>query len=264
MKRILAIIVLLGCIFLIHIGAQANDHNRSYPQEAYDQALSDAGREGKLILLDFTAKWCTPCRWMKQTTFKDPVLSKYLTERYIVVNIDIDDFEGYTLKEKYDIKLLPTFIILNSQGGLLTRIEESMGATKMYALCKSYDTELNTIAHPQGRPKNIPETANRPFIEQPSKTNTPPTTQEASNTEPSTSMPATSGHYQLQLGVFNDFKNARKLADKVFNLFTENIEIKRLEGKYKVLLGYFETREEAEIRKASLEKQHFESIIIRI
>ncbi len=266
-KRNLIITLSFGILFLIHMSAQANDHIRSYPQEAYDQAIDEARSEGKLILLDFTAKWCTPCRWMKNTTFKDPTLTKYLSERYIVVNIDIDDFEGYTLKEKYRVKLLPTFIILNSEGQQMAKMEESMGATKMYNICKSYDNGHGPEKHP--RPQALP--IKEPVLSASSTRSTPapeqPTKQKHGPKKSAPSKRAEvnpESHYQLQLGVFNDFKNASKLADKVFEYFTENVEIKNINGHFKVLLGYFESKEEAEAKKEALKAKSFESIIIQI
>lgn len=116
---------------------------------SFTSAKIKAAEEGKLFFLDFTASWCTPCRWMEETTFTDPTLAAYVKENYVALQVDIDDFDGYALKQKYNIQILPSLLIFNSQGALLAQYEESLSPKNMLAILKRYDEPSNrVVSHP--------------------------------------------------------------------------------------------------------------------
>ena len=102
-----------------------------------------AASEGKLYFIYFTADWCMPCQWMEKNTFKDKQLSSYVNHYYLPYKVDIDDVEGSTYKEKYEIVSLPSFLIFDSKGNLLDRFEESLSASKMLLILQSYNKPQN-------------------------------------------------------------------------------------------------------------------------
>jgi hypothetical protein len=62
---------------------------------------------------------------------------------YVPVRINIETFDGYDLKAQYNVKLLPTIIVLNSKGKQVARFEESMSASKLNEILAKYDTKKN-------------------------------------------------------------------------------------------------------------------------
>src|SRR3990167_1897558 len=80
-----------------------------------------AQSQGKPVMLDFYADWCTSCKIMEATTFNEPALKQALT-RFVVIKVDITHntpAEQALLKE-YNVIAPPTFIFINSQGQEVT------------------------------------------------------------------------------------------------------------------------------------------------
>ncbi|MDZ7877484.1 MAG: thioredoxin family protein [Saprospiraceae bacterium] len=106
-------------------------------------AIDRAAAEGKLVFLDFWADYCSPCKLMEKYTFTDPSVIQRMNGSYVPVRINIETFDGYDLKAQYNVKLLPTIIVLNSKGKQVARFEESMSASKLNEILTKYDTKQN-------------------------------------------------------------------------------------------------------------------------
>ena len=115
----------------------------NFIQDNVRVAIDRAAAEGKLVFLDFWADYCSPCQLMEKYTFTDPSVIDKMNSSYVPVRINIETFDGYDLKAQYNVKLLPTIIVLNSKGQLVARFEESMSGSKLTAILTKYDTKKN-------------------------------------------------------------------------------------------------------------------------
>jgi hypothetical protein len=55
-----------------------------------DAAFAQARAEHKFVLLDLEAVWCHWCHVMDDVTYRDPVVTRLLNERYVLVKVDQD------------------------------------------------------------------------------------------------------------------------------------------------------------------------------
>jgi len=80
-------------------------------------AAKAAKKSGKPILLDFTAKWCGPCKKMdREFWVREDVIE--LSKKVIFVKIDSDN--NIELKKKYGVRGIPNVTITDSWGLKLT------------------------------------------------------------------------------------------------------------------------------------------------
>jgi thioredoxin:protein disulfide reductase len=91
----------------------------------------EAGRakaqaEGKPVLIDFGATWCAACKELEHETFPASSVRKE-AQRFVAIRVDASDDENAEtarLTKKYDVKGLPTVIMLDKDGKEVTRFTE--------------------------------------------------------------------------------------------------------------------------------------------
>lgn len=101
-------------------------------------ARSKASAEGKPMLIDFGASWCTACKELEHQTFPDPSVRSE-AQRFVALRVDATDDEDQAvnkLKDKYKVVGLPTVIMLDKNGKEVVRFNEFVKADKFYAAMK--------------------------------------------------------------------------------------------------------------------------------
>ncbi|MNJ99819.1 Thiol:disulfide interchange protein DsbD precursor [compost metagenome] len=81
------------------------------------QALEDAAKNRKPVIIDFWAEWCAACHELEQKTFTDPRV-RAMAANYVLLKFDAtsESSELKALKKKYNIQGLPTVVFINKNG----------------------------------------------------------------------------------------------------------------------------------------------------
>ena len=104
-------------------------------------ALTLARAEGRPVILDFWAEWCTACKELDRTAWADPKVREQAA-RFITVKVDgTDDTPAFqALTEKYGIVGMPTVVLIDGHGRELpARITGSISADEMVEWLSAVD-----------------------------------------------------------------------------------------------------------------------------
>lgn len=81
-----------------------------------EQASAKAKAEKKLIFLDCFTQWCGPCKKMARDVFPQETVGKYMNDKFVNLQIDMESEYGEPLAKKLQISAYPTFVIFNADG----------------------------------------------------------------------------------------------------------------------------------------------------
>jgi thioredoxin-like negative regulator of GroEL len=93
-----------------YLKGKVNKHG--FIEDDFNKALELAKKQKKLVLIDFSARWCPGCLRLENETF-DTKLFKALTKDFVKLKIDVDRFENIVLSDKFKIKGIPTLLVVN-------------------------------------------------------------------------------------------------------------------------------------------------------
>ncbi len=84
----------------------------------YEDILTQAREQDKLLFIDFETTWCGPCRTMDQYVYTADVTVEAFKN---ILAVKIDGDENRDLVKKYDVKAYPTMIILSPKGKIIAK-----------------------------------------------------------------------------------------------------------------------------------------------
>jgi len=102
----------------------------------YEKAIEKAKADKKIVMIDFYADWCGPCKQLDAKTFSDEKVQKLLTGKAIAIKINVDD--NKKLAGEYKIDAIPCIVFLDGDGKEVGRLVGFRGADKFLKDVKEF------------------------------------------------------------------------------------------------------------------------------
>ncbi|KAL0557922.1 hypothetical protein IC582_006479 [Cucumis melo] len=107
-----------------------------HKQSEWDALLAKAKESGKLVVVDFTASWCGPCRTIA------PYFSELAKNHPGVMFLKVDVDELNAIASEWKINAMPTFVFV--KGG--ETLHKIVGADRAALLKKIEELKTSTAA----------------------------------------------------------------------------------------------------------------------
>jgi len=99
---------------------------------SFDDALAKARADGKLVLVDVYADWCTWCTKMDEDVFTDARVQAALRD-FVPIKVNADKGGGRAVVSRYRVEGLPAFLVVNGDGELVGRVDGYVPAAAFLA-----------------------------------------------------------------------------------------------------------------------------------
>lgn len=233
------------------------------PGLSYLRAKQHAETHQMKYVLYFKADWCAPCQWIEESTLSDETVKASMDQMFVMVPLDIDEFEGYALKEYFQVYSLPTFLVFNHTHELVNRKEGSISASGFLDMVAN-DRVIQQAENAKEQPLvtlNAKPAPNASAHSRPSSqlSDTP------TSSAPEAVFNAVS-KYGVQLGAFSSFENAKAVQDRARQFTSESVDITTITNSnniiiYKVFAGRLDTEDQARQLQHTLSKYGIDGFV---
>ena len=152
-KKVFFTTIFLALFSLCYAWAATSENTKKIVWTDYEKGVSMAKQQDKKVFLYFHADWCTYCKKMELTTFKDQGIIDYLNENFIAITVDSD--KEKKIASRFGVRGLPTTWFLKSDMDKLSSMPGYIDSNRLLTILKFINTESYEKMSYQDFKKNL-------------------------------------------------------------------------------------------------------------
>lgn len=230
----------------IHSMSMDDEVNGDVFRAEFSEVREEARKSGKHYVTYFYASWCKPCQWMDANVFNDQEVISYLSNNLLSAKVDIDGFEGHGLKNLFNVDVMPTFLVFNSEGRIVKRVETTLDKHEFLSMLKS-------VLEPK-----------RVIVQQPAS---PVVSSRPTHYEKTVVTENSVEKYRLQAGIFKQKENMTNYAGKLSRMTSDMVDVREIERNgeqmYRIVIGGYSTLEDALAAQKHFKSKKIDTILFK-
>lgn len=137
----------IGIIMLMLVAGHAMGQNREIRFETggFQEALTKARQEQKMVFMDCYTSWCGPCKLLAKNVFTQDSVADFFNTHFVNFSIDMEKGEGKELQAKYQIEAYPTLLLIGEDGSEVFRSVGGCSAEQLMSRFRAAMNPENTL-----------------------------------------------------------------------------------------------------------------------
>jgi len=146
MKNLILILAIVLCTSI-----SMNAQSTNFYSGSFDSMQKRAEVSNKPYIVYFTASWCLPCQKMEIESFKNSEVASLLNSKFMSIKMNEGEEISKELAAEYNVGGYPTFIIFDSMGEPMGRIDGYQTKDRFCTELKSYAQKLTKTGYTEFR-----------------------------------------------------------------------------------------------------------------
>jgi len=138
MHRAIYMLILMICTATI---ATASYKEVSFTSASLSEAKKAMIETGQYTLIYFTADWCLPCQVLQESHFRDERVIDYINKGFVSIKADYSETSDIEWYDTYEVRMLPTLLIIDQQGNEIDRIQNIRNTRQLYLFLHQYGSK---------------------------------------------------------------------------------------------------------------------------
>ncbi|MGB9695892.1 MAG: thioredoxin family protein [Ignavibacteria bacterium] len=140
-KGIFLLLVLL-CLIITEF---SNAQGLNFFSGSFDEALAEANKENKILMIDFYTDWCVWCKELDKKVYTNFEVAEFANKNFINLKIDAEKGSGVELAKSYKIVGYPAILFLNEKKEEIDRIYGYLSPKEFFNRIQDIAGGINTL-----------------------------------------------------------------------------------------------------------------------